>query len=150
MLSSLPSGGRQMTAHWESITLSAGSSEVRGEMVNSIPPPYSCPLGISLAPAVMVRSVEPLVSVSINFLSMKTALLVALVSFWRVRMPVAFSVSESCQEFGPAYSHVYLRPRFSLCQGSYHPLYIKVVVNLRALSAEETGPAFHCMSAHCA
>ncbi|CAM4271794.1 unnamed protein product [Leuciscus chuanchicus] len=54
---------------------------------------------------------EPLQSVELKFLSMKTALLVALASIKRVGDLQAFSVDEACLEFGPANSHVILRPR---------------------------------------
>ncbi|XDV16040.1 hypothetical protein PO909_015922 [Leuciscus waleckii] len=54
---------------------------------------------------------EPLQSVELKFLSMKTALLVALASIKRVGDLQAFSVEEACLEFGPANSHVILRPR---------------------------------------
>ncbi len=49
---------------------------------------------------------EPLDSVELKFLSLKTALLTALK---RVRDLQAFSVSEECLVFGPVYSHVVLR-----------------------------------------
>ncbi len=54
---------------------------------------------------------EPLDSVELKFLSLKTALLTALTSFKWVGDLQAFSVSEECLVFGPVYSHVVLRPR---------------------------------------
>ncbi len=84
---------------------------------------------------------EPLDSVELKFLSLKTALLTALTSIKRVGDLQAFSVSEECLVFGPVYSHVVLRPR---------PVYVpKVpttpfrdqVVNLQALPSEEADPA---------
>ncbi len=54
---------------------------------------------------------EPLDSVELKFLSLKTALLTALTSIKRVRDLQAFSVSEECLVFGPVCSHVILRPR---------------------------------------
>ncbi len=54
---------------------------------------------------------EPLDSVELKFLSLKTALLTALSSIKRVRDLQVFSVSEECLVFGPVYSHVVLRPR---------------------------------------
>ncbi|KAI2654617.1 GTPase HflX [Labeo rohita] len=54
---------------------------------------------------------EPLQSVDINVLSMKTALLTALTSVKRVGDFQALSVISSCLEFGPADSHVVLKPR---------------------------------------
>ncbi len=54
---------------------------------------------------------EPLDSVELKFLSLKTALLTALSSIKRVGDLQAFSVSEECLVFGPVYSNVVLRPR---------------------------------------
>ncbi len=54
---------------------------------------------------------EPLDSVELKFLSLKTALLTALTSIKRVGDLQAFSVSEECLVFGPVYSHIVLRPR---------------------------------------
>ncbi len=54
---------------------------------------------------------EPLDSVELKFLSLKTMLLTALTSIKRVRDLQAFTVGEECLVFGPVYSHVVLRPR---------------------------------------
>ncbi|XP_051511818.1 uncharacterized protein LOC127416468 [Myxocyprinus asiaticus] len=54
---------------------------------------------------------EPLESAELKALSLKTALLTALTSIKRIGDLQAFSVSESCLEFGPGYSHVILRPQ---------------------------------------
>ncbi|KAL0195086.1 hypothetical protein M9458_008658, partial [Cirrhinus mrigala] len=54
---------------------------------------------------------EPLQSVELDALSFKTALLTALTSIKRVGDLQALSVNSSCLEFGPADSHVVLRPR---------------------------------------
>ncbi len=48
---------------------------------------------------------EPLDSVELKFLSLKTALLTSLTSIKRVRDLQAFSVSKECLVFGPVYSH---------------------------------------------
>ncbi|XDV15586.1 hypothetical protein PO909_015637 [Leuciscus waleckii] len=72
---------------------------------------------------------EPLQSVELKFLSMKTALLVALASIKRVGDLQAFSVDEACLEFGLANSHVILRP------------FETRGVNLQALPLEEADPA---------
>ncbi len=50
-------------------------------------------------------------SVELKFLSLKTVLLTALASVKRVGDLQAFSVDDSCLEFGPADSQVVLRPR---------------------------------------
>ncbi len=66
---------------------------------------------------------EPLDSVELKFLSLKTALLTTLTSIKRVRDLQAFSVSEECLVFGPVYSHVVLRPQPGYVpQGSHHAL----------------------------
>ncbi|KAL0200268.1 hypothetical protein M9458_003455 [Cirrhinus mrigala] len=49
---------------------------------------------------------EPHGSVEPKYLSLKTSLLIALTSIKRVGIPHAFSVNDSCLEFGPADSHV--------------------------------------------
>ncbi len=73
---------------------------------------------------------EPLVSVELKFLSLKTVLLTALTSIKRVGNLQAFSVSEECLVFGPIYSHVVLITPFR-----------DQVVNLQALPSEEADPA---------
>ncbi len=85
--------------------------------------------------------IEPRDSVKLKFLLAKTALLTALTSIKRVGDLQAFSVSEESLVFGPAYSHIVLRP-----QPGYVP---KVpitpirdqVVNLQSLPSEEADPA---------
>ncbi|KAI2647369.1 Tyrosine recombinase slr0733 [Labeo rohita] len=84
---------------------------------------------------------EPLVSVELKFLSLKTALLTALTSIKRVGDLQAFSVNEACLEFRPADSHVVLRPR---------PGYVPKVVNLQALPPEEADPALALLCPVCA
>ncbi|KAL0149460.1 hypothetical protein M9458_055248 [Cirrhinus mrigala] len=79
---------------------------------------------------------EPLASVELKYLSLKTALLTALASIKRVGDLQAFSVDEACLEFGPGDSHVILRPR-----PGYVP-FRDQVVNLQALPLEEADPAF--------
>ncbi len=54
---------------------------------------------------------EPLQSAELKILSLKKVLLTALASIKRVGDLQAFSVDESCLKFGPANSHVVLRPR---------------------------------------
>ncbi|KAL0173115.1 hypothetical protein M9458_033426, partial [Cirrhinus mrigala] len=54
---------------------------------------------------------EPLQSVNINALSLKTALLIVLTSVKRVGDLQALSVNSSCLEFRPGDSYMILRPR---------------------------------------
>ncbi len=66
---------------------------------------------------------EPLQSVELKFLSLKTVLLSALATVKRVGDLQAFSVDDSCLEFGPADSHVVLRtPAWICAQSSHHAL----------------------------
>ncbi|KAL0187569.1 hypothetical protein M9458_014668, partial [Cirrhinus mrigala] len=80
---------------------------------------------------------EPLASVELKFLSLKTALLTALASIKRVGDLQAFSVNEACLEFGPADSHVVLRPRPGYVPKVPTTPFRDQVVNLQALPPEE-------------
>ncbi|KAI2650056.1 ORF V: Enzymatic polyprotein [Labeo rohita] len=84
---------------------------------------------------------EPLASVELKYLSLKTSLLIALTSIKRVGDLHAFSVSESCLEFGPADSHVTLRPRPGYVPKVPTTPFRDQVVNLQALPLEEADPA---------
>ncbi len=84
---------------------------------------------------------EPLDSVELKFLSAKTALLTSLTSIKRVGDLQAFSVSEECLVFGPAYSHVVLRPRPGYVPKVSNTPFRDQVVNLQALPSEEADPA---------
>ena len=84
---------------------------------------------------------EPLLTVELNILSIKTALLIALASFKRVGDLQAFSVDESCLEFGPGLSHVVLRPRLGYVPKVPTTPFADQVVNLQALPQEEADPA---------
>ncbi len=84
---------------------------------------------------------EPLDSVELKFLSLKTALLTALTSIKRVGNLQAFSVSEECLVFGPVYSHVVLRPRPGYVPKVPTTPFRDQVVNLQALPSEEADPA---------
>ncbi len=84
---------------------------------------------------------EPLDSVELKILSLKTALLTALTSIKRVGDLQAFSVSEECLVFGPVYSHVVLRPRPGYVPKVPTTPFRDQVVNLQALPSEEADPA---------
>ncbi len=86
---------------------------------------------------------EPLDSVELKFLSLKTALLTALTSIKQVGDLQAFSVSEECLVFGPVYSHVVLRPRPGYVPKVPTTPFRNQVVNLQALPSEEADPE-HC------
>ncbi len=80
---------------------------------------------------------EPLDSVELKFLSLKTALLTALTSIKWVGDLQAFSVSEECLVFRPVYSHVVLRPRPGYVPKVPTAPFRDQVVNLQALPSEE-------------
>ncbi|CAM4684078.1 unnamed protein product [Leuciscus chuanchicus] len=80
---------------------------------------------------------EPLQSLELKFLSIKTALLVELASIKRVVDLQAFSVDEACLEFGPANSHVILRPRPGYVTKVPTTPFRDQFVNLQALPLEE-------------
>ncbi len=84
---------------------------------------------------------EPLDSVELKFLSLKTALLTALTSIKRLGDLQAYSVSEECLVFGPVYSHVVLRPRPGYVPKVPTTPFRDQVVNLQALPSEEADPA---------
>ncbi len=84
---------------------------------------------------------EPLQSVELKFLSLKTVLLSALATVKRVGGLQAFSVDDSCLEFGPADSHVVLRPRPGYVPKVPTMPFRDQVVNLQALPWEEADPA---------
>ncbi len=84
---------------------------------------------------------EPLQSVELKFLSLKTVLLSALATVKRLGDLQAFSVDDSCLEFGPADSHVVLRPRPGYVPKVPTMHFRDQVVNLQALPREEADPA---------
>ncbi len=88
---------------------------------------------------------EPLESVEPKALSLKTALLIALTSIKRVGDLQAFSVDDACLEFGPAFSHVVLRPRPGYVPKVPTTPFSHHVVNLQALPLEEADPALRLL-----
>ncbi len=84
---------------------------------------------------------EPLQTVEPKFLSMKTLLLLALASIKRVGDLHAFSVDDSCLQFGPADSQIVLRPRPGYVPKVPTTPFRDQVVSLQALPPEEADPA---------
>ncbi len=84
---------------------------------------------------------EPLQTVEPKFLSMKTLLLLALASIKRVGDLHAFSVNDSCLQFGPADSQIILRPRPGYVPKVPTTPFRDQVVSLQALPPEEADPA---------
>ncbi len=122
---------------WESMISSWGSWRM-----NPSRPPLVPSWDLSIVLAGLQRGpFEPLDSVELKFLSLKTALLTALTSIKRVGDLQAFSVSEECLVFGPVYSHVVLRPRPGYVPKVPTTPFRDQVVNLQALPSEEADPA---------
>ncbi len=110
--------------------------------MNPSRPPLVPSWDLSIVLAGLQRGpVEPLDSVELKFLSLKTALLTALTSIKRVGDLQAFLVSEECLVFGPVYSHVVLRPRPGCVSKVPTTPFRDQVVNLQALPSEEADPA---------
>ncbi len=84
---------------------------------------------------------EALQTVEPKFLSMKTLLLLALASIKRVGDLRAFSVDDSCLQFGPADSQIILRPRPGYVPKVPTTPFRDQVVSLQALPPEEEDPA---------
>ncbi|KAL0173927.1 hypothetical protein M9458_029895, partial [Cirrhinus mrigala] len=83
---------------------------------------------------------EPLQSVELDALSLKTALLTALTSVKRVGDLQALSVNSSCLEFGLADSHVVLRPQPGYVPKVPTTAFRDQVVTLQAISSQEDDP----------
>ncbi len=85
---------------------------------------------------------EPLQTVEPKFLSMKTLLLLALASIKRVGDLHAFSVDDSCLQFGPADSQIILRPRPGYVPKVPTTPFRDQVVSLQALPLEDRTQSF--------
>ncbi len=84
---------------------------------------------------------EPMQSAEPRTLSIKTVLLTALASTKRVGDLHAFSVNESCLEFGPTDSHVILRPQPGYVPKVPTTPFRDPLVHLEALPSEKADPA---------
>ncbi len=114
-----PVNGKSLGKHDLIIRFLRGARRLNPQRPPSIP---SWDLSLVLT-ALQQGPFEPLQTVELKFLSMKTLLLLALASIKRVGDLHAFSVDDSCLEFGPADSQVILRPPARLCaQGFHHSL----------------------------
>ncbi len=81
---------------------------------------------------------EPLTSVGLKELSLKTTLLLALTSAKRIGDLHAFSVDSDCIRFGPGDCSVTLRPRMGYVPKSLSTPFKTQTVSLSALSSEST------------
>ncbi len=102
-----PIEGRSVGKHDLVIRFLRGARRLNPPRPPSLP---SWDLALALK-ALQTAPFKPLQSVKLTFLSMKTLLLTTLASIKRVGDLQAFSVDESCLEFGPADSSATLRPR---------------------------------------
>lgn len=84
---------------------------------------------------------EPLQSVELSALSIKMAFLTVLTSVKKVRDHPALSVNEMCLEFGPADSHIVLRPWPSYVLKVPTTLFRDQMVTWQALPPDEGDPA---------
>ncbi len=89
---------------------------------------------------------EPLQSVELKFLSLKTVLLAALATVKRVGDLQAFSVDDLCLEFVPGNSHVVLRPQPGYVPKVHTTPFRDQVVNLQALPLLCSVPSVPCAS----
>ncbi len=125
---------------------------LRGARRLNPPQPPSIPswdLALALR-ALQIAPFEPLQSADLRILSMKTLLLVALASIKRVGDLQAFSVDESCLEFGPGDGHVLLSPRPGYVPKVPTTPFRDQVVSLQALPLEEADPALALLCPVCA
>ncbi|CAM4634692.1 unnamed protein product [Leuciscus chuanchicus] len=102
--------------------------------------PTKCPISVVLS--FLQEGVLPLsLCNQWSLRSYQLRLLVALASIKRVGDLQAFLVDEACREFGPANSHVILRPRPGYVPKVPTTPFRDQVVNLQALPLEEADPA---------
>ncbi len=124
-----PIEGRSVGKHYLVVRFLRGARRLNPPRPPSLP---SWDLALVLR-ALQIAPFEPLQSVELKFLSMKTLLLTALASIKRVGDLQAFSVDESCLEFGPADSSATLRPRPGYVPKVPTTPFRDQVVNLQAL-----------------
>ncbi len=132
-----PIEGRSVGKHDLVVRFLRGARRLNSPRPPSLP---SWDLALVLR-ALQIAPFEPLQSVELKFLSMKTLLLTALASIKRVGDLQAFSVDKSCLEFGPADSSATLRPRPGYVPKVPTTPFRDQVVNLQALPLEEADPA---------
>ncbi|XDV15183.1 hypothetical protein PO909_015313 [Leuciscus waleckii] len=100
-------------------------------------PPSVPPWDLALVlRALSLPPFEPLASIAVKELSLKTALLLALASAKRIGDLHAFSVNDDCICFGPGDCSVTLRPRPGYVPKSLNTPFRAQVVSLPTLSAE--------------
>ncbi len=130
-----------MVSRLVSTTWSSGSLGGQ-DGLNPLDPPSIPSWDLALvASSTPIAPFEPLQSADLRILSMKTLLLVALASIKRVGDLQAFSVDESCLEFGPGDGHVLLSPRPGYVPKVPTTPFRDQVVSLQALPLEGGRPS---------
>ncbi len=128
-------------SRWGSMTGSSDSlGGLEGWILHAPPSIPSWDLSLVLR-ALQQGPFEPLQTAEPKFLSMKTLLLLALASIKRVGDLHAFSVDDSCLQFGPADFQIILRPRPGYVPKVPTTPFRDQVVSLQALPPEEADPA---------
>ncbi|KAL0170718.1 hypothetical protein M9458_035314, partial [Cirrhinus mrigala] len=125
--------GRSVGKHDLIIRFLRGTRRLNRPRLNFIP---SWDLGVVLQ-ALQQDSFEPLQSVDINALSLKTAFLTALTSVKRVGDLQALSINSLCLEFRPGDSRVVLRPRPGYVPKVPTTPFRDQVVTLQAIPSQE-------------
>lgn len=127
-----PVDGQSIGKHALVISFLRGARRLCPSRPPSVPP---WDLALVLR-ALSLPPFEPLASIAVKELSLKTALLLALASAKRIGDLHAFSVNDDCICFGPGDCNVTLRPRPGYVPKSLNTPFRAQVVSLPALSAE--------------
>ncbi len=129
-----PLGGQSIGRHALVVSFLKGARRLHPSRPPSVPP---WDLEVVLR-ALSQPPFEPLISVDLKELSLKTALLLALASAKRIGDLHAFSVNSDCIRFGPGDCSVTLRPRPGYVPKSLSTPFRTQTVSLSALSSESS------------
>ncbi len=129
-----PQGGQSIGRNAMVVSFLKGARRLHPPRPTSVPP---WDLEVVLR-ALSQPPFEPLTSVGLKELSLKTTLLLALASAKRIGDLHAFSVDSDCIRFGPGDCSVTLRPRMGYVPKSLSTAFKTQTVSLSALSSEST------------
>ncbi len=129
-----PQGGQSIGRNAMVVSFLKGARRLHPPRPPSVPP---WDLEVVLR-ALSQPPFEPLTSVGLKELSLKTTLLLALASAKRIGDLHAFSVDSDCIRFGPGDCSVTLRPRMGYVPKSLSTPFKTQTVSLSALSSEST------------
>ncbi len=129
-----PQGGQSIGRNAMVVSFLKGARRLHPPRPPSVPP---WDLEVVLR-ALSQPPFEPLTSVGLKELSLKTTLLLALASAKRIGDLHAFSVDSDCIRFGPGDCSVTLRPRMGYVPKSLSTSFKTQTVSLSALSSEST------------